>query len=207
MSLLHLSARAPHVRSIVSIGSKIPTIAAEWRARRPACTKATRAAIAYVTCIKGNRTLGASAAALPASRQNYDPVRFALPRGRDCITMRRIPGIAFTCLELLRGPQWSARLHTCTRSPGHDDGGGGGDSGGGGGGGGWKDAQRTAQGRGRERGWGARAWPKCVYVCLRGALRAAQAGIMRHWVIWRTIQLKRAACRACGHNGASVSVR
>jgi hypothetical protein len=42
---------------------------------------------------------------LPASRQNYDPVRFALSAGRDCITMRGIPGIAFTCLELLRGPQ------------------------------------------------------------------------------------------------------
>lgn len=32
-------------------------------------------------------------------------------------------------------------------------------------------------------------------------------GIMRHWVIWRTIQSKRLACRACGHNGASVSAR
>lgn len=49
---------------------------------------------------------------------------------------------------------------------------------------------REGEGRGGER------------VCV-----AARAGIMRHWVIWRTIQLKRAACRACGHNGASVSVR
>lgn len=37
--------------------------------------------------------------------RNYDPVRFALSAGRDCITMRGIPGIAFTCLELLREPQ------------------------------------------------------------------------------------------------------
>ena len=51
------------------------------------------------------RVSGTAAAALPASRQNYDPVRFALAGSRDCITMRRIPRIAFTCLELLRGPQ------------------------------------------------------------------------------------------------------
>lgn len=67
-----------------------------------------------VTVVKGympgmhlarSRAAGTSLRTLPASRQNYDPVRFALSAGRDCITMRGIPGIAFTCLELLRGPQ------------------------------------------------------------------------------------------------------
>lgn len=57
---------------------------------------------------RGKSALGAS---LTAERghslrgRNYDPVRFALSAGRDCITMRGIPGIAFTCLELLREPQ------------------------------------------------------------------------------------------------------
>lgn len=96
------AARVTHQRQPRSSGETGEPRGSGVRGRRAKCDR-----IRYVRQRKRDtwRVIGTAATALPASRQNYDPVRFALAAGRDCITMRRIPGIAFTCPELLGGSQ------------------------------------------------------------------------------------------------------